>query len=160
MVTTQMRPYDGVTLGIERHSPDGRPVSRVAGPSCRVEFARLKIHLMSCSKYCMIVPCMALGRTDVTNSAVTMIEVVPANETSRPGAGLVGAGKAFGRKLGPVLGGTKQRLGISVVVTAALNELDPAGWLRSNLEKLPTCLNSEIDSLLPLRHSPLLDHAD
>jgi hypothetical protein len=32
--------------------------------------------------------------------------------------------------------------------------------LRSTLEKLPTCLNSEIDSLLPLRQSPLLDHAD
>ncbi len=35
--------------------------------------------------------------------------------------------------------------------TAKLNELDPAAWLRDTLEKLPTCLNSEIDSLLPLR---------
>ncbi len=34
--------------------------------------------------------------------------------------------------------------------TAKLNGLDPAAWLRDTLEKLPTCLNSEIDSLLPL----------
>jgi transposase len=35
--------------------------------------------------------------------------------------------------------------------TAKLNGLDPAAWLRNTLEKLPTCLNSDIDSLLPLR---------
>ena len=35
--------------------------------------------------------------------------------------------------------------------TAKLNGLDPAEWLRETLEKLPTCLNREIDSLLPLR---------
>lgn len=38
----------------------------------------------------------------------------------------------------------------SLLGTAALNGLDPAAWLRDTLEKLPTCLNSEIDSLLPL----------
>ena len=40
--------------------------------------------------------------------------------------------------------------------TAKLNGLDPAAWLRVTLEKLPTCLNSQIDSLLPLRSKPLL----
>ena len=35
--------------------------------------------------------------------------------------------------------------------TAKLNGMNPAAWLRETLEKLPTCLNSEIDSLLPLR---------
>jgi hypothetical protein len=35
--------------------------------------------------------------------------------------------------------------------TAKLNGLDPAAWLRDTLEKLPICLNSQIDSLLPLR---------
>jgi transposase len=39
--------------------------------------------------------------------------------------------------------------------TAKLNGLDPAAWLRDTLEKLPTCLNSQIDSLLPLRAEPL-----
>ena len=39
--------------------------------------------------------------------------------------------------------------------TAKLNDLDPAAWLRDTLEKLLTCLNSEIDSLLPLRTESL-----
>ena len=43
----------------------------------------------------------------------------------------------------------------SLLGTAKLNGLDPAAWLRDTLEKLPTCLNSEIDSLLPLRIEPL-----
>lgn len=47
----------------------------------------------------------------------------------------------------------------SLLATAALNGLDPAAWLRTTLEKLPTCLNSEIDSLLPLPRHPLPDHA-
>lgn len=41
----------------------------------------------------------------------------------------------------------------SLLATAALNGLDPAAWLRGALEKLPTCLNSDIDSLLPLRQT-------
>ena len=39
--------------------------------------------------------------------------------------------------------------------TAKLNGLDPAAWLRDTLEKLPTCLNSQIDSLLPIAAEPL-----
>ena len=39
--------------------------------------------------------------------------------------------------------------------TAKLNGLDPAAWLRDTLEKLPTCLNSQIDLLLPLAAEPL-----
>ena len=43
----------------------------------------------------------------------------------------------------------------SLLATAKLNGLDPAAWLRETLEKLPTCLNSQIDSLLPLRKEVL-----
>ena len=39
----------------------------------------------------------------------------------------------------------------SLLYTAKLNGLDPAAWLRDTLEKLPTCPNRQIDSLLPLR---------
>ena len=39
----------------------------------------------------------------------------------------------------------------SLLATAKLNGLDPAAWLRETLTQLPTCLNSQIDSLLPLR---------
>ena len=37
----------------------------------------------------------------------------------------------------------------SLFATAKLNGLDPARWLAETLEKLPTCPNSKIDSLLP-----------
>ena len=43
----------------------------------------------------------------------------------------------------------------SLLATATLNALNPAAWLRNTLEKLPTCLNREIDSLLPLPTEPL-----
>ena len=42
----------------------------------------------------------------------------------------------------------------SLLATATLNALNPAAWLRETLEKLPTCLNRQIDSLLPLRTEP------
>ena len=45
----------------------------------------------------------------------------------------------------------------SLLYIAKLNGLDPAAWLRDTLEKLPTCPNSRIDSLLPLR-TPALQH--
>jgi transposase len=41
----------------------------------------------------------------------------------------------------------------TLLATAALNGLDPAAWLRTTLEKLPTCLNRDIDSLLPVRRT-------
>jgi hypothetical protein len=41
----------------------------------------------------------------------------------------------------------------SLFATAKLNGLDPARWLANTLEKLPTCSNSRIDSLLPFANS-------
>jgi transposase len=41
----------------------------------------------------------------------------------------------------------------SLFATAKLNGLDPARWLADALEKLPTCPNSKIDSLLPFANS-------
>lgn len=38
----------------------------------------------------------------------------------------------------------------TLLATATLNGLDPAAWLRDTLERLPACLNRDIDSLLPL----------
>lgn len=43
----------------------------------------------------------------------------------------------------------------SLLATAKLNGFDPAAWLRDTLEKLPACLYSNIDSLLPLCYEPL-----
>lgn len=41
----------------------------------------------------------------------------------------------------------------SLLGTAKLNGLDPLRWLTETLEKLPTCPNSELDSLLPFPKS-------
>ena len=41
----------------------------------------------------------------------------------------------------------------SLFATAKLNGLDPACWLGQKLERLPTCPNSRIDSLLPFADS-------
>lgn len=41
----------------------------------------------------------------------------------------------------------------SLFATAKLNGLDPARWLADTLDKLPTCPNSRIDSLLPFANS-------
>jgi transposase len=43
----------------------------------------------------------------------------------------------------------------TLLATATLNGLDPAAWLRDTLEKLPTCLNTQIDSLLPFPKASL-----
>ncbi len=37
----------------------------------------------------------------------------------------------------------------SLAATAKLNGLDPLRWLAGVLERLPTCPNSQIESLLP-----------
>lgn len=39
----------------------------------------------------------------------------------------------------------------SLLGTAKLNGIEPMAWLQSTLERLPTCLNKDIDSLLPLK---------
>jgi transposase len=41
----------------------------------------------------------------------------------------------------------------SLLGTAKLNDLDPSAWLKSTLEQLPTCRNSDVDDLLPFRRS-------
>lgn len=39
----------------------------------------------------------------------------------------------------------------TLLATAKANEIEPYAWLKETLEKLPTCPNSRIDELLPLR---------
>src|SRR5271157_3398079 len=114
-----MRLYDAVAFGIECDGADGSPVSGVGRPTSWVAFASLAVQGMSGSQNCVIVPCMTLSRADVTNAAMTMLKVVPVHKAGRPGAGLIEVGKALGGELGAVLGGTKQRLGIGVVVADA-----------------------------------------
>lgn len=39
----------------------------------------------------------------------------------------------------------------SLLATAKINGLEPTAWLKSTLERLPTCPNARIDELLPLK---------
>ena len=118
-VANRTGPDDAVAFGIKRHAADGRPVAGVAGPTRGVEFASLGVQGMSGSQDCVIAPFMALSRTDITNTTMTMIKVAPTHVAGRLGAGAVEVGKAPGGELGPVLGRAKQRLGVGVVVAHA-----------------------------------------
>ena len=121
-----MRLDDAVAFGVEGDDADGRPVSGVARPAGRVKFASPGVERMSGSQYREIVACMTLSRTDVTNTTVTMINVVPVHEASCPGARLFEIGKALGGELRPVLGGAKQRFGVRVVVADTGSQPTPA----------------------------------
>ena len=59
---------------------------------------------------------MALGRSDVPNTAVAMLNVVPVGKPARPEARLVQIIETLGRKLGPVFRGTEERFRVSVVI--------------------------------------------
>ena len=53
------------------------------------------------------------------------------------------------------VGDWKDGIEVSLLATTKLNGPDPAAWLRETLTKLPTCRNSQLDSLLPLRKDVL-----
>ncbi len=111
-----MRLDDAVAFGVESHGADGRPVASLAGPARWVSFTGLGVQRMSGGQNRVIVACVSLGRADVANAAVAMLEVVPTHKAGRPGTGRVKISEALGGELGPVLGRAKQRLGIGVVV--------------------------------------------
>ena len=79
----------------------------------------------------------------------------PVENTIRP----IALGKKNSLFTGSERAGKRAAAIQSLLATAKLNGLEPAAWLRETLEKLPTCLNSQIDSLLPLRKDPLLQTA-
>jgi transposase len=75
----------------------------------------------------------------------------PVENTIRP----IALGKKNWLFVGSERAGRRAAAIQTLLGTAKLNGIDPAAWLRDTLEKLPTCLNSQIDSLLPLRATPL-----
>lgn len=93
-----MRFDDAVAFGVKGDGTDRRPAARIAGPTRRIEFAGLGVERMPGRQNCLILSGVALGRADVTNATVAMIDVVvvPMDETSCPGASLVEIGEALG----------------------------------------------------------------
>lgn len=75
----------------------------------------------------------------------------PVENTIRP----IAIGKKNWLFVGSERAGKRAAAIQSLLATAKLNGLDPAAWLRETLEKLPTCPNSQIDSLLPFRKDAL-----
>ena len=55
---------------------------------------------------------MALGRTDVADGAVAMLDVATLNECAGPSSGFIEPGKAFGWEFRAILGRAKQTLGV------------------------------------------------
>ena len=65
--------------------------------------------------------------------------------------------ESLGAKVLPIMADVSDHQQVERLVQRGLDHfgLDPAAWLRDTLEKLPTCLNSQIDSLLSLRTETL-----
>ena len=88
---------NSIALGVEGDRADRRPVSSVSGPACRVSLAGLEIRLMTCSQDRLVLQRMTLCRGDVADTAVAVLEVVPAYEVGAPAAGILKGGEAVSR---------------------------------------------------------------
>jgi hypothetical protein len=66
---------------------------------------------------------------------------------------LIAIGKKYWLFAGSERAGRRAAAIQSLLGTAKLNGLDPLNWLASVLKRLPTCLNSQIDSMLPFPNS-------
>lgn len=83
------------------------------------------------------------------NSGSLPIDNNPVENAIRP----IAIGKKNSLFTGSERAGRRAAAIQSLFATAKLNGLDPARWLADTLEKLPTCPNSKIDSLLPFATS-------
>ena len=85
------------------------------------------------------------------DSGILPIDNNPVENAIRP----IAIGKKNWLFAGSERAGRRAAVIQSLFATAKLNGLDPARWLAETLEKLPTCPNSRIDSLLPFSDSTL-----
>ena len=106
-----------VTLGIERHRGDRRPVPGAPAPACRRLSACRLIKFVARGEDCVVRPGVTFGGCDVADRAVPVLVVVPMHEARGPAACRLEIGEALGRELRAVLGGAEQGLGEGVVVT-------------------------------------------
>lgn len=110
-----------VAFRIEGHHANVGSVSRLAGPRRRVALLGLGVQRMPGPQDRLVAAGVALLRADAPDVAMPMIDVVPTHELGRPGPGVVDAGEARGRELGPVLGRAEHRLRIGVGVSSQLH---------------------------------------
>lgn len=79
------------------------------------------------------------------DSGTLPVDNNPVENTIRP----IAVGKKNWLFVGSERAGIRAAAIQSLFATAKLNGLDPMSWMKETLEKLPTCPNSAIDSLLP-----------
>ena len=91
--------------------------------------------------------CPALLR--YADSGALPIDNNPVENTIRP----IAVGKKNWLFAGSERAGRRAAAIQTLLATAKLNGLEPLRWLSDTLEKLPTCPNSKINSLLPFAHS-------
>lgn len=84
-----------------------------------------------------------------TNSGSLPIDNNPVENAIRP----IAIGKKNWLFAGSERAGRRAAAIQSLFATAKLNGLDPARWLADTLERLPTCPNNRLDSLLPFPNS-------
>ena len=80
----------GLAFWIERDGADGRPVSRMTRPAGGVAQARLEVDLVARGEDVFVLQGMPLGRRDIAQTAVTVLEVVPAYKVTPRHAPLQG----------------------------------------------------------------------
>ncbi len=83
------------------------------------------------------------------DSGTLPIDNNPVENTIRP----IAVGKKNWLFAGSERAGRRAAAIQTLLATAKLNGLEPLRWLSDTLEKLPTCPNSKIDSLLPFAQS-------
>ncbi len=94
-----------------------RKCLRAARPVRRIARLRVEVDAVTCCKDSVIFASMALRGAHVADAAVPVINVVPADELSRPCRRCIEIIEALRRERGAVLGRAEQRLCIGVVVT-------------------------------------------
>ena len=101
---------------VQPHSSDRFAVSDTGGPTPGILFLGLEQCHFSARQDVNILALMAMGRGHITDRAMAMLVVVPADEHAHPVTGQIKALKALRRVFRTLFGGTEQRLDISVVI--------------------------------------------
>jgi len=111
------RGHDLLPLRVQRDDLYTRPVTSLFRPAPRVLGAGLLVDRMTLLENIPIASVVTIRGADVPNAAVQMLVVVPIHKPARPSSGGIQTSEPFDWKLRPILGGAKQALDESIIVT-------------------------------------------
>ena len=107
---------EDVGLWIERHGPNGRPVTGLPTPAPRIAISCCLVERMRLGKHGAVVPGVALCGSDVSDATVPMLIVVPVGKAHCPVPGGLQICKPTGGEVGSIFGRSEQRFGKGIVV--------------------------------------------